>query len=142
MLIRSMVIEDVSQLSTLYQQFWNELSDVNKMREQFVKIKGSNTHILLSAVEDNKLIGSVMGIICEELYGECKPFLLVENMIVDKYSRRKGIGSALLTELEKLAREKDCTQIILVTESDRFDACGFYEAYGFQQNNKGYKKKL
>ena len=142
MLIRSMELEDMNQLSELYQQFWGELSDVNKMREQFLKMRNSETYILLSAVDDNKLIGSVMGIICEELYGECKPFLLVENMIVDKNSRRKGIGKALLTELEKLARESDCTQMILVTESDRPDACGFYEAYGFQLNNKGYKKKL
>ncbi len=142
MFIRRMELEDINHLSLLYQQFWNELSDVNKMREQFVKMKGSNTHILLSAVEDNKLIGSVMGILCEELYGECRPFLLIENIIVDKNSRRNGIGKALLTELEKLAKEKNCTQMILVTESERFDACGFYEAYGFQLNNKGYKKKL
>jgi len=142
MFIRRMELEDMNQLSILYQQFWNELSDVNKMQEQFVKMKNSETYILLSAVEDNKLIGSVMGIICEELYGECKPFLLVENMIVDKNNRRKGTGKALLTELEKLAKEKNCTQMILVTESDRSDACGFYETYGFQMNNKGYKKKL
>ena len=142
MFIRRTELEDMNQLSILYQQFWNELSDVNKMQEQFVKMKNSDMHILLSALEDNKLIGSVMGIICEELYGKCDPFLLVENMIVDKNSRRKGVGRALLTELEKIAKEKNCTQMILVTESDRFDACGFYEAYGFSQNNKGYKKKL
>lgn len=129
-------------MSILYQQFWNELSDINKMREQFSKMEDSETHILLSAIEDNKLVGSVMGIICEELYGECKPFLLVENMIVDKNCRRKGAGKALLTELEKVAKQKNCTQMILVTESERSDACGFYEAYGFQLNNKGYKKKL
>lgn len=129
-------------MSILYQQFWNELSDINKMREQFSKMEDSETHILLSAIEDNKLVGSVMGIICEELYGECKPFLLVENMIVDKNCRRKGAGKALLTELEKVAKQKNCTQMILVTESERSDACWFYEAYGFQLNNKGYKKKL
>lgn len=142
MFIRRMELEDINQLSILYQQFWNELSDINKMREQFSKMEDSETHILLSAIEDNKLVGSVMGIICEELYGECKPFLLVENMIVDKNCRRKGAGKALLTELEKVTKQKNCTQMILVTESERSDACGFYEAYGFQLNNKGYKKKL
>ena len=112
------------------------------MREHFSKMEDSETHILLSAIEDNKLVGSVMGIICEELYGECKPFLLVENMIVDKNCRRKGAGKALLTDLEKVAKQKNRTPVILVTESERSDACWFYEAYGFQLNNKGYKKKL
>ena len=83
-----------------------------------------------------------MGIVCKELYGDCNPFLVVENMIVDKSSRHKGIGTLLLHELERLAKERYCTQMILVTENDRIDACNFYEKYGFSKNNKGYKKKL
>jgi len=39
---------------------------------------------LLSAVENSLLIGSAMGVICGELYGDCRPFLVLENMIVEK----------------------------------------------------------
>jgi len=75
-------------------------------------------------------------------YGECRPFLLVENMVVDIAHRKKGIGRALFA-LEKRAKAKGCTQIILVTEAERRDACGFYESVGFHPTiNKGYKKKL
>lgn len=143
MIIRKMRIEDVPQLAMLYSQFWNENSCVEKMQKQFKKLQQKDTHILLSAVEENHLIGSIMGIVCEELYGECKPFLVIENMIVDKNIRKKGIGKALISELEKLAKERDCTQIILVTERDRLDACSFYESAGFHPTaNKGYKKKI
>ncbi|GGL60708.1 GNAT family N-acetyltransferase [Sporolactobacillus putidus] len=142
MIVREMQLEDIPQLSVLYRQFWNEESDVVKMKKQFVKIREENTHILLSAIIENKLAGSVMGIVCEELYGDCKPFLVIENMIVDQTTRRAGVGRALLLELEKRAAERNCTQMILVTEEDRLDACSFYESYGFQRNNRGYKKKL
>ena len=54
----------------------------------------------------------------------------------------KGVGRSLLLCLEQMARERACTQIILVTEKNRLDACAFYEACGFQQENTGYKKKL
>lgn len=47
-----------------------------------------------------------MGVICEELYGDCRPFLVLENMIIDKSYRKKGIGKALISELEEVATKK------------------------------------
>jgi GNAT superfamily N-acetyltransferase len=138
-----MMIDDIPQLAELYKQFWGEDSDIDKMKIKFIKLQKSDTHILLSAVEQNQLIGSVTGIVCEELYGDCRPFLVVEDMVVDKNKRKQGVGKALFSELERLAKNKNCTQIILVTESDRIDACSFYESMGFHPTaNKGYKKKL
>lgn len=142
MIIRTMNAEDLPKLGMLYKQFWDEDSDVVKMRAQFEKIAQRNTHILLSALEEEQLVGSVMGIVCEELYGDCRPFLVVENMIVDQSARRMGVGRALLNDLEEHARERNCTQMILVTEKDRSDACHFYESYGFSLDTTGYKKKL
>ena len=140
--IRSMKKEDLPALAELYRQFWNEPSDLLSIERQFRRISQNSSYILLSAVLCGCLVGSVMGILCEDLYGDGQPFLVVENMIVDRESRRAGIGSALLHRLEVLAREQGCTQILLVTEKFRQDACGFYEANGFSQSHAGYKKKL
>ncbi|MCQ2011146.1 MAG: GNAT family N-acetyltransferase [Sporolactobacillus sp.] len=140
--IRQMELEDLPQLAILYRQFWNEDSNIDQMKAQFRKINQRKTHILLSAVSEDRLVGSVMGVVCDELYGDCLPFLVIENMIVDRGARRMGVGKALLNELEKRARERQCSQMILVTERNRTDACGFYESYGFLKDHKGYKKKL
>jgi len=142
MLIRELTKEDLPALAGLYRQFWNESSDLDKMATAFQKIQLERNHILLCAEEGNVLLGSVMGVVCAELYGDCRPFLVIENMIVNRSARRKGVGRALLSTLEQQARLRDCTQMILVTEKDRLDACAFYEAYGFQINTTGYKKKL
>ena len=142
MKIRNLKKSDLLQLSKLYEQFWGEKSDVSKMEEQFNIIENEKNHIILVAESSNSIVGSVMGIVCKELYGDCRPFLVVENMVVDKNFRKKGIGTLLLKELETAANKLNCTQMILVTEADRADACGFYEKYGFQKNNKGYKKKI
>jgi GNAT superfamily N-acetyltransferase len=84
-----------------------------------------------------------MGIICYELYRNCDPFLVIENMIVDVNYRRKGIGKNLFMEIEKMAKERKCRQILLITETFRKDACSFYESIGFDPiKNKGYKKKI
>ena len=143
MIIRDMRQEDIEALSKLYYQFWGEQSDIQKMQDKFAKLQYNESYILLCAVENDKLIGSVMGIVCEELYGECEPFLLLENMVVDNDYRQKGIGRALFAELEMRAKASGCTQIILVTEVDRKDACVFYESMGFHKTaHRGFKKKL
>lgn len=141
--VRDINENDLSQLAELYRRFWNEESDIKAMKEQFRNVSGKDTHILLCAAEDEKLLGSVMGVICEELYGDCRPFLVIENMIVHENARRRGIAASLLRELETRAKERNCTQMILVTELDRNDACGFYESNGFRRGvSAGYKKKL
>lgn len=143
MIIREMVADDISELAQLYKQFWNEDSCIETMYSQFDRLCESGTHVLLSAVVNERLIGSVMGVICGELYGGCEPFMVLENMIVDSNYRNKGVGKALIAELEKIATNKRCTQIILVTENNRIDACSFYEAAGYTPNTyKGFKKKL
>ena len=142
MLIRLLEKGDLPRLSQLYSQFWGDVSDISEMEKQLSFIQKEDSHIILVCEADTGICGSVMGVVCRELYGDCRPFLVVENFIVDKSRRRQGIGKALLRELEKLAKERNCTQMILVTEKDRHDACAFYEKNGFQTNNAGYKKKL
>ncbi|MCO1603554.1 GNAT family N-acetyltransferase [Desulfosporosinus nitroreducens] len=143
MIIRDMIAEDIPQLAVLYKQFWNEESSIESMYENFCKFHEDDSYLLLSAVENNQLIGSVMGIICGELYGDCKPFMVLENMIVDNKYRNHGVGKALISELEKKAFENNCSQIILVTDTNRIDACKFYESAGYNPDtHKGYKKKL
>lgn len=140
--IREMKEKDLSQLANLYYQFWGDNSDIDKMRSQYQIIKSENNHILLVCEWKDKIIGSVMGIVCRELYGDCRPFLVVENMIVDNEHRKLGVGTMLLNALEKQANERECTQMILVTEKERLGACKFYEKYGFSKNTTGYKMKL
>lgn len=141
--IREMAAEDMESLAALYYQFWGESSNTEKMREKFTLLQSNSAYIFLCAVEDGRVVGSVMGIVCEELYDECFPFMVLENMVVDSKYRRRGIGKLMFAELERRAKEKGCRQILLVTESDREDARRFYEDVGFHPTaNMGFKKKL
>lgn len=142
MCVRLLEKRDIPALAALYKQFWNEESNISKMEQQFNRLQDNADHIVLVCEEGGRIVGSVMGVVCLEFYGECQPFIVIENMIVDRSCRRTGVGRRLLSHLEELAKAKNCTQMILVTEKDRLDACGFYEAYGFQTNTTGYKKKL
>ena len=142
-MIRDLTGADAPVLAELYKAFFGEESDVEKMREQLVQLQKDDDYILLGyAGEDGQLLGSVMGIVCQELYGDCRPFLVLENMAVDSRARRKGVGKALVQELERRAAMAGCSQILLVTEKVRVEACAFYESLGFSKETTGYKKKI
>ena len=134
---------DLESLAGLYKQFWNEESDVTAMQATFQRLADNPDYIFLGAKRDGELLGSVMGIVCEELYGKCQPFMVVEDVVVDGASRRKGVGSQLMAELERRAAERSCSYIIFVTEQDRTTAHRFYESLGYSPDKyKGFKKKL
>ena len=134
---------DLKSLAELFRQFWGQSSSVEKMRITFSRLSENPAYILLAAKEGERLVGFVMGIICEELYGACRPFMVVEDVIVDKDRRRNGAGTALMSEIEKCAVDHDCYQILLVTEADRAEACRFYQALGYQSEPyKGFKKRI
>jgi len=134
---------DLGDLAKLYEQFWGEESSISKMNETFTRIEKDENYILLGLKIDGRLAGSVMGVICQELYGDCKPFMVVEDVIVDKSFRRKGMGTKLMNRLETIAKQRNCSNIMFVTEKERKDAHRFYSSLGFKHEGyKGYKKKL
>lgn len=134
---------DLIEVAELYEMFWGDVSHVDKMKRKLSLWENDNRHHLLVAKADGKIIGTIFGVICEELYGECKPFLVMEDLIVKKEFRRAGVARALLLHIESIGREHDCSQIQFITESNRKDAISFYETMGYNSKfNIGFKKKL
>ena len=141
--IRRLVEKDLESLAKLYKQFWSVESDQKMMKGKFQELNNNPKYIILCATINKDVVGSIMGIICDELYGQCRPFLIMEDLIVDKPYRKKGIGKALMTELENFAVDNGCTQIQFITENDRQDAISFYESLGYNKRTHiGFKKTL
>ncbi|OHD36070.1 MAG: hypothetical protein A2355_07915 [Spirochaetes bacterium RIFOXYB1_FULL_32_8] len=141
--IRPLLECDFESLNKLYYTFWNEESNINKMHDIYRRYCDNNNYIILCALENNIVVGSIMGIICYELYGECDPFLIMEDLVVDIKYRKKGIGKLLLRNLEEIGKEKGCKQIQFITEKNRQDSIIFYESLGYNSTKHiGFKKKL
>lgn len=147
--VRRLEERDLPSLAELYRQFWNDASSTEAMRRTFRGLRDDPDYLFLVADDSDEangsaiVAGTVLGIVCHNLYGECRPFLTVEDVIVDREYRRRGVGSALMRELERIARERGCYYIILVTDTDRTAARSFYESLGYDpESHKGYKKRL
>ena len=141
--IRRLQISDLEPLRQLYRQFWDENSNIGRMRERFHEIESNSRQVIFCATIDNLVVGSVMGIVCDELYGDCKPFLVMEDLIVDTEYRNHGIGRALVRKLEQYAKENGCSQMLFITEANRHDAVSFYKSIGFDpKSHIGFKRKI
>jgi GNAT superfamily N-acetyltransferase len=135
--------KDLSALDGLFTQFWGESSDIHKMSEMFERLSRDKDYVLLAARQKDVLVGFCMVVVCQSLYGDCSPFMVVEDFIVDEQCRRTGIGTALMSSAEQYAIGRGCSQVILVTENDREDAHRFYESQGYSPGgHKGFKKQL
>lgn len=134
---------DLNALGELFEQFWGESSETDKMAKMFERLSLDKDYVLLTAKQHNVLVGFCMGVVCQTLYGNCSPFMVIEDCIVDEQHRRTGIGTALMISVEQHAIRRGCSQVIFVTEKERKDARGFYEAQGYSPgDHKGFKKQL
>jgi GNAT superfamily N-acetyltransferase len=137
-------IKDATALSNLFEELVGEKTNLSKMKENlsFI-ISNKDYYILCAKDENNKLLGSVMGIVCADICGDCQPFMVLENMIVSENARGKGIGRKLVEQLEEYAKQRNCTYIMLVSLIKRKGAHKFYESLGFGLDVvQGFKKYL
>ena len=143
MKIRKTKEEDLAQIAGLYSLFWGKKSDLKKMKDKFRQLATNSDYIILCAEINNRIAGTITGMVCEDLYGVCKPFLVMENLVVDTDLRKQGVGAALMNELERIGKEQGCTQIMFITETDRREAIAFYESLGYNAySHTGFKKSL
>lgn len=55
-----------------------------------------------------------------------------EIMSLDCLKEGKGIGTALVNEVIREAKERNCRRIFLITTNDNLHALGFYQRRGFE----------
>jgi GNAT superfamily N-acetyltransferase len=82
------------------------------MESVYERNKDNPNHIVLVSKENDKVVGTLLAVICEMYFGQCKSFMVVEDFVVDENHRNKGIGTALMSEIETLATKRNCSYIM------------------------------
>lgn len=135
--------DSLTALNVLYSELTGSMTDQAKLTKTFTAIQADSRYILLGAYVDGELLGSMMGIVCQDLVLDCRPFMVIENVVVSARARRQGLGKLLMTAIEEKAHERDCYYIILVSGEKRKEAHVFYEKMGYREEKvEGYRKHL
>jgi GNAT superfamily N-acetyltransferase len=128
--------EDFDDVSVLLRQLWPEKTpDKDALRLVYDRALASDVQEYICATVDEKIIGFGSLSVKNNLWQE--GFLgHVDELVVDKEYRGRGIGTQLLEHVISLARRKGCLRIELDTAFHREEAHQFYERHGFE--NRGY----
>lgn len=139
--IRQLKINDIVKLKELYDDLCaDDVTEIKTMEKVYRKMLSDGKYTVLVAESSRKILGSLVGIICYEMTRTGAPFMVVEDVIVDKDNRNHGIGRTLMIELENVAKSKGCFSMILVA-SQRRNVDGFYEKCGYDMRH-GFRKDL
>jgi ribosomal protein S18 acetylase RimI-like enzyme len=94
--------------------------------EEIQKKLQRDPDLFLVAEAGSRIIGTVLG-------GFDGRRGMVYHLAVDTSFRAKGIGTALMIELEKRLKQKGCIRSYLLVTHENLDAARFYESHGWEQ---------
>jgi len=126
----------ISEINMLYTQLLSSLTQTEKLSNDFFlqKVEEISTmgEIIICYILDKKDIINIIGtgtIIYEpKIIHGGKYVGHIEDIVVSEQHRNLGIARSILTELKKLAYQKECYKVILdCSEGNR----GFYEKNDF-----------
>lgn len=115
--------ELTSELSEFLKKFWHD-ADI----EHYGKDSGWQSESLIFLAYEEEIKDPV-GVLYAKLDAGV---IFLDAIIVSKNSQKKGIGTALMSELEKVAKEKNAHKIYLYTRDD-WNAVKLYKKFGFKK---------
>jgi GNAT superfamily N-acetyltransferase len=85
---------------------------------------------------DGQLVASCTLVVIPNLTRGARPYGLIENVVTHVDYRQQGIGTRLLRHALKMAWERNCYKVMLLTGRQEEETLRFYERAGFKRGIK------
>ncbi|PIF73645.1 putative N-acetyltransferase YhbS [Variovorax sp. 54] len=133
--VRRAVSDDAARIDALYGQLVGDTARC-VLPERLQELSEDPRTALLVAEVDGQVCATALVSLCEDVMFKRQPFAVVENVVVDVAARNRGVGAALMREVEAFCAVSDCSKIMLLSSVDRTDAHRFFERCGFDASIK------
>ncbi len=137
-MVREATKTDLKEILQLY-LFLHETEipeDSERLRETWNKIMSDENHHLIVCEVEGKIAASCVCVIIPNLTRNVRPYAFVENVVTHGDYRRKGYGAACLNYAKKIAEEKGCYKMMLLTGSKEESTLNFYRNAGYNSVDK------
>jgi GNAT superfamily N-acetyltransferase len=139
--IRDYRESDLGDLVSLFRQLWPEIEQDHERIRQVLRACAEAGFAMFCAVDGARVIG-----FCEEHFRQSiwrqGTIAYMDILVVDRDSRRSGIGSALMAVAWGRARRAGCDYMELDSAFHREEAHLFYEAHGFEKTGLTFGKPM
>ena len=140
--MRPAVAEDLPAVRGLYRQLYAELdpADDAAVADAWAATLATPGRTVLVAERAGTVVGTADLTVLANAARDGRPYLLVENVVVDEAHRRSGVGRVLLDAARAHARGAGLYKLQL--SADEPEAFAFYEAAGLTSTGRTYKQYL
>lgn len=137
-MVREAEKKDLNGLLLLYEQLHNSQVAINfdDLAELWNQILQDQNHHIIVAEEDGTIVSSCVCVIIPNLTHNQRPYALIENVITDKVYRKKGFATKCLDYAKKIAIQKKCYKMMLLTGSRMDATLQFYRNAGYNSEDK------
>ena len=135
--------QDIAQFNELMDDLTSHAKDRDKLVGCIRRMNEREDAYLLVAEdqESGRLCASAMAITFDDFCDDCRPVMVVENVVTHHDFQQKGIGRRVFEEIEAWGRTRGANYAILCSSMHRTAAHKFYDALGYKEV-KGFKKFL
>ena len=148
--IRAATESDIPKILELYRQLvittspteLDTSSNLDDYKQTFYKIQAFSGYELIVAEVNGEVVGTMVLLIVPNLSHSALPWAVIENMVVDESTRRKGIGKQLMDYATARSKEAGCYKVQLLSDKRRNEAHQFYESLGYKATSEGFRLYL
>ena len=105
--------EDAKVLSRFMEELVEAPGDLELQKKQIKNLSEKEHYYLCLACQQEEVIGTAMGRLCEDICEDCRRFLVIENVFVREDWRGKGVAKSIFQELERWGKKHNCYYAIL-----------------------------
>jgi GNAT superfamily N-acetyltransferase len=143
LVITKAIISDLPAILKLHAQIDNEeILKINEAERIFNKFQLYPNYSLYIAKIKDKIIGTFELLIMDNIAHKGTPSGIVEDVVVDKDYRSKGIGQKMMEYAMEMCRENGCYKLTLSSSIHRERAHSFYEDLGFERHGYSFLIEL
>jgi len=137
-MIRAVNEHDVDEVIVLLKQLspYPVNPDLDMVRAKLREIEACDHVRVFGFENDGKVVGMCTVGRIEGISKDCRPFAVIENVVVHESVRRKGIGSQLVRRAIDQAEEWCCYKVVLETGTKKEEKLCFYENCGLVRGEK------
>lgn len=141
LMVRQAKVDDFESVYLLVNQLQEKVFDKEKQRNIYLENLKTNNCIYLLAIDVDNIIGFLSCHFQKQLHHSGEVGEIVE-MIVEKTHRNMGIGEKLVTEIIKIAKNRDSALLEVTSNKRRVAAHRFYQKVGFAASHEKFTFNL
>jgi GNAT superfamily N-acetyltransferase len=137
--VRDIRLDELSKLLALYAHLHADddaLPDSREVERIWSALHADPSHVYLGGFLGAELVSACNAAIIANLTRGARPYALIENVVTHPSVRGRGVGKAVLNALIERCWQCNCYKVMLMSGAQRKNAHAFYEALGFDRQQK------